>query len=137
MTTTTLIGNLGRSELRYTAGGNAVLNLSVAVNRRRYSKERGEWEDAGTDWHRVVQWGGKAEATAATVMVGDRVIVTGSLESRTYDKDGEKRTAWDIRADEVGLVAKAEKRASTAAPSSSAADDPWATGGQAAEEPGW
>ena len=135
-TTLTLTGNVGRSELKFTPSGRAVLNLSIAVNRRRYNKATSEWEDAGTDWHRAALWGEKAEAASERLSVGDRVIVTGSLESREYDKDGEKRVAWEIRADEVGIVAKPAPRGQSA-PSSSAAADPWATAGQAAEEPGW
>ena len=116
----TLTGNVGRSELKYTPSGKAVLNLSVAVDRNRLRD--GKWETVATDWHRVEVWEQKAEALAEALSVGDRVIVTGSLESRKYDKDGEERVAWDIKAKDVGIVPRAEKRASSSAP----AHDPWA-----------
>ena len=130
MTALTLLGNVGASELRFTASGRPVLNLRIAVNRRRFNRESQQWEDVATDWHRAALWGEKAEAAAEAIKVGDRVIVTGSLESREYDKDGEKRTAWEIRADEVGIVPRAQKLASGAAA-------PWAAGAVGDGGPGW
>lgn len=121
MTTLTLIGNIGNApELRFAPTGTAVLNLSVAVTRRKYVN--GEWQDAGTDWHRIVTFGPKAETWAEHLNKGQRVIVVGTLESREYDKDGDKRTAWEIKATDIGIVPKAARQTTPAA-------DPWAAEG--------
>lgn len=119
MTQITITGNVGSAELKFTPSGQAVLNLSVAVNHRRKSAA-GEWEDAGTDWHRVALWGPRAEAAVDVAVKGARVIVLGRLKSREYEHDGAKRTAWEITATEIGVIAKAEK-ANRAEP----ANDPW------------
>lgn len=121
MTNIHIIGNLGTVELKFTPSGKAVLNGSVAVNRRRFTN--GEWVDAGTDWHRFSVWGDKAETYAEHLDRGQRVIVTGSLESRDYETAaGEKRTAWEVKATEIGIVPRAPRQATTNA-------DPWAQGG--------
>ena len=117
----TIVGNVGSAELKFTAAGKALLSLSVAHNRRRVNPTTREWEDAGTDWYRCSLWGERAEAAVETVVKGARVVVVGELESREYAVDGATRTAWEIRASDVGVVARASGgRVSPAA-------DPWAT----------
>ena len=135
MSNITVIGNLAADpELRFVASGQAVLNGSAAVNRRRYNKNTTQWEDAGTDWYRFALWGAKAEAAAEALTKGTRVIVVGELESREYDaKDGTKRTVWEIRATDVGVVpkAKAPSGGYTAHGTTTPAD-PWAAAAQGA-----
>jgi len=128
----TVVGRIGQAELRFTSGGKAVLNGSVAKQKRSRSAA-GEWEDSGVDWHRFALWGAKAEAAAEVVQKGVLVIVTGDLESRDYEtRDGDKRTVWEIRAQEVGVIPTARTSARAAAP----ATDPWAAD-RAPQEPPW
>lgn len=88
-------------ELRFTAGGAAVANLSVAVNHRKKG-DSGEWEDAGTDFYEVTAWKQLGENVAASITKGMSVVVVGRLRSRTYEtREGEKRTVWEVEADEV------------------------------------
>lgn len=141
MTNLTITGNVGSIDLKFTSGGKAVLSISVADTRRRFDKDTNAWVDAGTDWHRVTVWEKKAELYAEHINKGDRVIVTGDLVSREYEKDGQKRTAWDIKADTIGIVPKAKSTGTydrhdtrTQATSSygqgqAPSDDPWTTGG--------
>ena len=103
----TVVGNVGTAELRFTPSGAAVLTLTVAHNRRRFDKNANAWSDAGTDWYRVNLWGAKAEAATETVVKGARVIVTGELETRTYDTASGGGIAWEIKAEEIGVVARA------------------------------
>ena len=131
MTTITVTGNVGTSELRYTPSGQAVLNLSIAHNRRRFDKTRNEWTDAGTDWYRAALWGEKAEAAAEVAVKGARVIVVGEYESRAYESASGKGTAWEIRATDVGIVPRGTG-AATARPD----DDPWAAGAAGAGDAG-
>jgi len=93
----------GEPEVRFTQGGAAVANLSVAVNHRRYNKNSGQWEEAGTDWWRINCWRTLAENVGESIHKGDRVIVYGKVASRTWEtREGQKVTSWEITAEEIG-----------------------------------
>jgi single-strand DNA-binding protein len=98
----TIVGNVTRDpELRFTPSGQANARLGVAVNRRWQDKVSGDWQEA-TSFFDVVCWRDLAENVGTSIKKGTRVIVTGRLEQRTWEKDGEKRSAVEIVADEVG-----------------------------------
>ena len=96
-----IIGNLGRDpEMRYTQGGQAVTQFTVAVN-RNYKDASGEWKEE-TEWFRVVAWGPLAERTAENLRKGRKVYVEGRLQTRSWeDKDGQKRYTTELVASEV------------------------------------
>lgn len=133
MSTLTVSGNLGGdAALKYTSSGSAVLEFSVADQRRR--KTDSGWEDDGpATWYRCNLWGPLAEtfANANLLTKGVGVTVTGTLTARTWEKDGRTGTSLDVRVDTIGIR---EKRgaARTAAP----AQDPWA-GQASSQEPPW
>ena len=106
-----LIGNLVRDpEVRATQSGISVCNFTVAVN-RRFKKENGEQE---TDFLNVIAWRQSAELCGKYLAKGRKVAVTGSIQTRTYEaKDGSKRTAWDIVADEVEFLTTQNQQSST------------------------
>lgn len=106
-----LIGNLTRDpEMRSTQSGVAVCNFTIAVN-RRFKKENGEQE---TDFLNVIAWRQLAELCGTYLAKGRKVAVTGSIQTRTYEaKDGSKRTAWDIVADEVEFLTSQNQQSST------------------------
>ena len=107
-----------------------MLTISVAENHRRFNKDTQQWEDARTDWHRVTMFGPKAEALVDELRKGQRVIVVGDLESRQFEtREGEKRTAWGVKASEVALIPDTRSQSSGGygAQASPAAHDPWAT----------
>jgi single-strand DNA-binding protein len=97
----TLVGNLTRDpEIRFTATGRAVTSFGIAVGRRY--QVNGEWQEQ-TSYFNVTAWGQLGENAAATFTKGTRVVVTGRLEQREYtSREGEKRTAIDVIADELG-----------------------------------
>lgn len=99
--TITLVGNITRDpELRFTPGGQAVATFGLAVNRRY--QQGGEWKEQ-TSYFDVKCWGQLGENVAASLSKGARAVVTGRLEQRTYETQaGEKRSAVEIVADEVG-----------------------------------
>lgn len=99
--TTTIVGNLtADSELRYTPGGSPVANFGVAVN-RRWQKD-GEWQEE-TSFLDVVCYGTLAENVAGSLQKGDRVLVTGRVQQRSWEaQDGTKRSKVEVVADEVG-----------------------------------
>jgi single-strand DNA-binding protein len=96
-----IIGNLGRDpEMRYTQGGQAVTQFTVAVN-RNYKDASGEWKEE-TEWFRVVAWGPLAERTAENLRKGRKVYVEGRLQTRSWDdKDGQKRYTTELVANDV------------------------------------
>lgn len=101
-----LIGHVGQDpEVRYTPGGDAVCNVSVATNR--------EWRDAkgnvqsDTQWHRLVAWGKLAEIFGDYVRKGREIYVEGRLEYRKYtDKEGIERYSCDIHVNELRLLGR-------------------------------
>ncbi len=97
----TLVGNLPRDpEIRFTATGRAVASFSMGVGRRY--QVNGEWQEQ-TSWFNVTAWGQLGENAAATLVKGSRVVVTGRLEQSEYtSREGEKRTAIDVVADDIG-----------------------------------
>ena len=97
----TLVGNLTRDpEIRFTATGRAVASFGIAVGRRY--QVNGEWQEQ-TSYFNITAWGQLGENAAATFTKGTRVVVTGRLEQREYtSREGEKRTAIDVIADELG-----------------------------------
>lgn len=92
-----IVGNLGRDpEVRFTQGGSAVCNLSVAVGER---VKKGEaWEDH-TEWFRVVVFGKTAENAGQYLQKGRQVYVEGKLRQREYEKDGQKQRSTEVVAD--------------------------------------
>jgi single-strand DNA-binding protein len=111
----TIVGNITRDpELRFTPSGQANARLGVAVNRRWQDKGSGEWQEA-TSFFDVVCWRELAENVSESLKRGARVVVTGRLEQRTYEREGgEKRSVVEIIADEIApslrwATAKVEK----------------------------
>lgn len=99
--TITVVGNVTRDpELRFTPAGQANTRLGVAVNRRWQDKQSGDWKEE-TSFFDVVCWRELAENVAESVSKGTRVVVTGRLEQRSYEKDGQQRSVVEIIADEV------------------------------------
>lgn len=99
--TITIIGNVTRDpELRYLTSGTALAQLGVAVNRRY--QQNGEWQE-DTSFFDVVCWRELADNVSESISKGDRIIVTGRLEQRSWEtQDGDKRSKVEIVADEVG-----------------------------------
>ena len=97
----TVTGNLTRDpELRFTQGGRAVANFRIASSRR--FQKNNEWQEQ-TSFFDVVAWAQLGENTAASLNKGARVIVTGRIEQRDFEtREGEKRTVFEITADEIG-----------------------------------
>ncbi|MGO5080286.1 single-stranded DNA-binding protein [Lactobacillus amylovorus] len=133
--TITICGNLTDSpEVRFTQAGAAVATMTVAHNHRRYVKQTGEWIDGDTTFLRCTVWRDMAEHAADTLRRGMRVIVTGELQSRTYeDKEGQRRTTFELSVDDIGpslrtqtaIVNRSQRGQATQVPQPQ--DDPWAS----------
>lgn len=96
-------GNLTRDpELRETPNGASVCSLRIAVNARRKSGEDG-WQDFPSFFD-VVVWGAQGENVHKFLSKGRPVAIDGRLESREWEKDGQKRSAVQIVADSVQFL---------------------------------
>lgn len=97
----TLVGNLTADpELRYTSGGTPMANISIAVNRRY--QVNNEWQEQ-TSFFRGTLWREQAENAAESLHKGDRVILNGRLEQRSWETpEGEKRSVIEVSIDEIG-----------------------------------
>lgn len=103
-TTLTIIGNTtAPAELRFTPSGAAVANFTVASTPRTFDKNSNQWVDGDTLFLRCSAWRELAENIAETLVdKGMRVIVSGRLKQRSYEKDGQARTVVELEVDEVG-----------------------------------
>ena len=94
-----LIGNLGRdAEVKHMQGGSTKVSFSLATKRSWKDKQTGEWKSE-TDWHNVILW--RDENVASLLVKGAPVFVGGRIQTRQYEKDGERRYATEIVADNV------------------------------------
>jgi single-strand DNA-binding protein len=91
-----LVGRLGRDpETRYTGGGQAVANFSVATD-ETYRDKNGERQKR-TEWHKIVVWGKQAEIAQQYLKKGSLIFIEGRIQSREWqDKEGQKRTSFEI-----------------------------------------
>ncbi len=91
-----LVGRLGRDpETRYTGGGQAVANFSIATD-ETYKDRNGERQKR-TEWHKIVVWGKQAEIAQQYLKKGSLLFVEGRIQSREWqDKEGQKRTSFEI-----------------------------------------
>lgn len=101
----TIVGNLTADpELRFTPGGDAVCNFSVASNPRVFDKQAGEWRDGTPVFMRCNVWRQQAENVAESLTRGEQVIVVGRLRQRSFtprDSDREV-TVIECEVDNVG-----------------------------------
>jgi single-strand DNA-binding protein len=91
-----LVGRLGRDpETRYTGGGQAVANFSIATD-ETYKDRNGERQKR-TEWHKIVVWGKQAEIAQQYLKKGSLLFLEGRIQSREWqDKEGQKRTSFEI-----------------------------------------
>ncbi len=100
-----LIGNLGNDpDIRYTASGAAVANISLATAESWKDKETGEKQER-TEWHRVVFFGRLAEIVGEYLRKGSQIYVEGRLQTRKWqDKEGRDRYTTEIVANEMQML---------------------------------
>ncbi|MBB3017617.1 single-strand DNA-binding protein [Microvirga lupini] len=99
-----LIGRLGQDpEVKYLPNGDAVCNLSLATSERWKDKQTQEQKEK-TEWHKVVVFGKLAEIAGQYLRKGALVYFQGKLETRQWEKDGEKRYTTEIRASEMKML---------------------------------
>jgi single-strand DNA-binding protein len=95
-----IYGNLTRDpELKALPSGMSVCSMSIATN-RIYNDRDGKRQEA-TDYHNIVVFGKQAENSAKYLSKGNGVYVEGRIQTRSWDKDGQKQYRTEIVADRV------------------------------------
>lgn len=98
----TIMGNLTRDpELRTTPNGKSVTNITVALNRPY--KEGSEWKET-TDYIDVQVWDKLAEQAEQHLSKGQPVFVSGRLQSRSWEQDGQKRVKTEVVAHDIKFL---------------------------------
>ena len=104
----TIIGFTGReAETHYTTNGTLVATLSVAT-KESWKDGDGAWQSR-TEWHRVVLFAGLA-TYGSTLAKGSLIMVQGSVRTREYEKDGIMHRLFELRADSIGKLDRAERK---------------------------
>lgn len=110
-----IYGNLTRDpELKALPSGMQVCSLSIATN-RVYNDRDGKRQEA-TDYHNVVVFGKQAENSAKYLTKGNGVYVEGRMQTRSWDKDGQKQYRTEVIADRVQFGPKNGSGSSSSAP---------------------
>lgn len=97
----TIIGRLGRDpDRRETNSGKTVCSFSVAVDRRQKDE---------TDWFQVTCWDRLAELACEYLQKGRQVGIRGRMQSRQYEREGQKVTAWEVVAEDLQFLGSREE----------------------------
>ena len=98
-----LVGNLGKdAEVRVTPGGQSVASFSIATTENWTSRE-GEKKER-TEWHRIVLWGKAADSLQPYLVKGKQIYLEGRLQTRQWEKDGQKHYTTEIVASEMQML---------------------------------
>lgn len=100
-----LVGNLGKDpEMRYTPGGAAVANITIATSDSWKDKQSGEKQER-TEWHRVVFFNRLAEVVGEYLKKGSQVYIEGRLQTRKWqDQSGQDRYTTEVVASEMQML---------------------------------
>lgn len=111
----TFTGRLGGDvEIRYTTGGQAVANFSMACGETWKDKDGNKKER--TEWIKVVLWGKLGEVAAEYLSKGSKVLISGKLQTRSWDdKEGNKKYTTEIVANNMVMLGGGEKKGGSAA----------------------
>ncbi len=98
-----LIGNLGRDpEVRSLPSGQPVANFTLATSRRWKDRDGNRQEQ--TEWHNIVCFGKQAEIAGQYLTKGKQVFVEGRLQTRSWERDGQKHFRTEIVCDNFQML---------------------------------
>ena len=104
-----LIGNVGQEpQVRYLDRGVALANFPLATTERGFYMQNGTQVPDRTEWHSIVLWRNLAEWSERNLKKGMKVYVEGKLQTRSWDKDGIRRSRTEIIADQVQILHRPE-----------------------------
>jgi len=104
-----LVGRLGQDPDPI---GDSGIRLRVVTNDRSKNDSTGEWEDRDTSWWTVKAWGKLSEQSKKSLKKGQEVMIQGKIyEENWQDNTGAKRTAYEIKADQISITLHALTKA--------------------------
>jgi single-strand DNA-binding protein len=100
-----IVGNLGKDpEVRYSANGAAIANLTIATSEQWTDKQSGQKQEK-TEWHRVVMFNRLGEIAGEYLKKGSQVYIEGKLQTRKWqDNTGQDRYTTEIVANEMQML---------------------------------
>jgi single-strand DNA-binding protein len=97
-----LVGHVGRDpELKSLPSGTHLATFSLATTDKRFKDENG---NPRTEWHNIVAWGKLAEICERYVTKGKQLYIEGSIRTRTYEQDGQKKYFTEIHAQTMEML---------------------------------
>ena len=129
-----IIGNLGSDpETRYTAGGKAVTNISVATSKTWKDKQSGQQQEK-TEWHKIVFFDRLAEIAGEYLRKGSKVYIEGEITTNKWqDKEGNDRYTTEIQANQMQMLDSRTDQSNTQQSVNSATSEPPRAGNYAGD----
>ena len=106
-------------ELKYLESGTKVTNFRLAVQRDYKNKETGKYD---ADFINCTAFTKTAEFIANNIKKGNRIVVEGQLRTRSYEKEGEKRSVTEVNVNNVDVIDWPEKEGTT---TDATPENPW------------
>ena len=104
------VGNVGKDPETHTfANGHSKTSFTLAVSQGYM--DNSNWVDQGTMWFEVTPITKQATSQLAHIHKGDRILVTGLLSQRFWDKDGVQHSMLQIAAHAIGKMVKPQSDA--------------------------
>lgn len=117
-----LIGHVGKDpELKFLPGGQAVTTFSLATSRQWKDKDGNKKED--TQWHNIKCWGKQAETAQKYLKKGKQIYVEGRIETREYERDGQKKYYTEIVMFDFKFLGKRDEAEPAMQPAGGGGDD--------------
>lgn len=87
-----IAGIITDPEQRVTGSGTAILTFRLAFNDSKFNEQTNKFENSRSFFVDTTAWDDLAKRLAGTVSKGDQVYVEGRLETKSWEKDGEKKS---------------------------------------------
>ena len=103
-----VVGNLtGDAELKHTAGGIPYFQFSLAVSREQYNAETKSYDKKTDFFNNLAIFGKRAEAIVSFMKKGTKLLVQGSLQTNSYDKNGTTVNTLELKVESIEFLRSA------------------------------
>jgi single-strand DNA-binding protein len=104
-----VVGTLGKDpDVKQTAGGSTIVNLSVATNESWMDKQSGQKQER-VEWHRIVMFSHLANIAAQYLKKGSQIYIEGRIQTKKWqDQSGQDRYSTEIIANEMQMLGGAQ-----------------------------
>ena len=121
-----IVGRLGKDpELRNLPDGTPVANFSIATS-ENYTDKNGQKQEK-TEWSSIVVFGKQAENCAKYLKKGSLAGVNGKIQTRSWEKDGQKHYKTEIKANNVQFLSSSKDGQQGGQPAARSDADDWPT----------